>query len=44
MKEIEPGDVWSLECQWDNPTDEDVAWGDGTGDEMCLGSMLLSLP
>jgi hypothetical protein len=43
-KEIAPGDVWSVSCEWDNPTDEDVAWGDGTGDEMCLGSMLLSLP
>jgi hypothetical protein len=43
-KSLEPGDTWSLSCEWDNPTDQDVAWGDGTGDEMCLGSMLMSLP
>jgi mono/diheme cytochrome c family protein len=31
-----------LECTWDNTTDQDVAWGEGTGDEMCLGTMLFS--
>lgn len=29
-------------CHWDNPTDADVVWGEGTGDEMCLGTMLWS--
>ena len=44
MKTLGVGDVWSLECEWDNPTDENVDWGEGTGDEMCLGSVLMSLP
>jgi len=44
MKTTAPGDVWTIECEWDNPTDQDVAWGDGTGDEMCLGSLLMSIP
>ncbi|MDP6932159.1 MAG: hypothetical protein QGG40_04545 [Myxococcota bacterium] len=39
----EVGDTITLECTWDNPTDEDVAWGDGTSDEMCLGTMLMAL-
>jgi len=43
-KTIEAGSRWSIDCQWDNPTDQDVSWGDGTGDEMCLGSVLISLP
>ncbi len=42
-KRIEVGDKWRLSCTWDNPTDADVAWGDGTGDEMCLGSVLMSV-
>jgi len=37
-KVLEPGDVLSLTCQWDNAdNDEDVNWGEGTNDEMCLG-------
>ena len=32
----------TVECSWDNPTDEDLDWGEGTGDEMCLGTMLFS--
>ncbi len=43
-KLIEDGDAISLECTWDNPTDEDIYWGDGTGDEMCLGTFLITLP
>jgi len=42
-KQFEAGDVWSIDCTWDNPTDQDVDWGDGTGDEMCLGTVLMSL-
>lgn len=34
---LQPGDRLYLECHWDNPTDRDVAWGEGTDDEMCLG-------
>ena len=40
--EIPGGTTLHLECSWDNPTDEDVYWGDGTGDEMCLGTMFLT--
>lgn len=35
--DVAPGDTISLRCSWDNPTSELVQWGDGTGDEMCLG-------
>lgn len=36
-KKLAPGDELYLECQWDNPGDTDLAWGEGTSDEMCLG-------
>jgi len=41
---LNEGDKLSLSCTWDNVTDEDVFWGEGTGDEMCLGVMMMSLP
>ncbi|MFN7142432.1 MAG: hypothetical protein ACK4YP_01550 [Myxococcota bacterium] len=41
-KTLHAGDTIKVECTWDNPTDADVAWGEGTGDEMCLGTMLFS--
>ncbi len=41
---LNAGDALTVECTWDNPTDEDVYWGDGTGDEMCLGTFLISYP
>lgn len=41
--QLNPGDTWNVECTYDNPTDEDVGWGDGTGDEMCLGAVLMNL-
>jgi len=40
----EEGDTLSLSCTWENTTDSDIDWGDGTGDEMCLSTMLMSLP
>lgn len=40
---IENGSKLSLECIYDNPTDETVSWGDGTGDEMCLVYAMISL-
>ncbi len=40
--QISGGDTLELTCVWDNDTDQDVAWGDGTGDEMCLGVTLLT--
>lgn len=39
-----PGDTIELSCTWDNPGKETVSWGDGTGDEMCLGVSYLSGP
>lgn len=51
---IQPGDYIKLECTWDNSqenqefvngvqqTAKDTQWGDGTGDEMCLTSVLMS--
>lgn len=38
------GDTIRLTCTWDNPTDQDVAWGEGTGDEMCLGTTYITGP
>lgn len=35
-KVMVPGDKLHLECHWDNPGDQDVNWGENTGDEMCL--------
>ena len=41
---VEAGDQIELSCTWDNPSGSDVYWGDGTGDEMCLGTMYLTAP
>ena len=53
---IKPGDFLKLECSWDNTranqdivngvqqTPQDIEWGDGTGDEMCLMSVLMTEP
>jgi hypothetical protein len=40
--ELEAGTSIVVECTWDNESDEDVNWGDGTSDEMCLATMLMS--
>ena len=40
--EVSAGTTLKVQCSWDNPTDEDVDWGDGTADEMCLATMLMS--
>ncbi|MFT5682356.1 MAG: hypothetical protein ACI8RZ_003274 [Myxococcota bacterium] len=40
---VENGSTLSLECIYDNPTDETINWGDGTGDEMCLIYAMVSL-
>jgi hypothetical protein len=41
---VKPGDRIALECHWDNslPNSKDVEWGEGTGDEMCLGTFLMT--
>jgi hypothetical protein len=47
--QVRPGDMLRVECHWDNSPEnqpivggeqmppKDVAWGEGTGDEMCIG-------
>ncbi len=40
---VMPGDKLTLECTWDNSAGEaPVYWGEGTGDEMCLGVVYLT--
>jgi hypothetical protein len=49
-KRVEAGDKLRIECHWDNTTakqkyrsePQDVTWGEGTGDEMCLGILYIS--
>jgi hypothetical protein len=42
-KTFKPGDSIYLECHWDNSTTTtDVNWGEGTGDEMCLGGFYIT--
>lgn len=53
---VQPGDRIKLECAWDNSQEnqdfvegkqlqtKDVDWGDGTQDEMCLMSVLMTKP
>lgn len=43
-KTLQPGDVLALECHWDNTgaNAKDIAWGEGTGDEMCLGTFFIT--
>ena len=50
------GDKLRLECEWDNSAEnqpiidgekaapQDVKWGEGTGDEMCLGILYVTEP
>lgn len=39
-----PGEQLQIGCEWDNSGDgsQDVTWGEGTNDEMCLGGILVS--
>lgn len=42
---IAAGDTVSIECHWDNSEGtSDVGWGEGTADEMCLGTAYITLP
>ena len=53
---IYAGDKLSLQCEWDNSAEnqpvidgvkqepKDVEWGEGTGDEMCLGILYVTEP
>ena len=37
------GDKLTLECRWNNAAGESpVFWGEGTGDEMCLGILYIT--
>jgi hypothetical protein len=38
-KSLQPGDVMRTRCTWKNPTDQNVGFGEGTGDEMCFHFM-----
>lgn len=50
---IQPGDKLGIECHWDNSPENqpsvggapmapsDLNWGDGTNDEMCLGTLFI---
>ena len=39
---VAPGDEIVLRCTWDNESDQDAAWGEGTGDEMCLATTYIT--
>jgi hypothetical protein len=51
---FKPGDTLGITCHWDNSeanqplvggvkqAPRDVNWGEGTGDEMCLGIFLIT--
>lgn len=39
---LSPGDSLYLECHWDNAGPTDINWGEGTGDEMCLGTFFIT--
>ncbi len=45
---FEAGDELTVECIWDNSGDgkapQTVNWGEGTGDEMCVGNLYISEP
>jgi hypothetical protein len=53
---LQAGDQLSIACEWDNSAENqpvidgekqeprDVEWGEGTGDEMCLGILYLTEP
>jgi hypothetical protein len=34
-----PTDTLEIQCTYDNPGTTTVTWGEGTTDEMCLGSL-----
>ncbi|MBL8955342.1 MAG: hypothetical protein JNK82_31500 [Myxococcaceae bacterium] len=39
--DVKPGDKVRTTCTWDNPRTSEVHYGEGTADEMCLGSLAL---
>ncbi len=42
---FEPGDALYLRCTFDNTAGtEAVHWGEGSGDEMCVGNLFITEP
>jgi hypothetical protein len=43
-KQLKAGERMAVECHWDNslPGARDVGWGEGTSDEMCLGTFYMT--
>ncbi len=39
---VKAGQTFELTCTWDNPTDQQVRWGETTEDEMCLAYLYLT--
>ncbi len=39
---VEPTDVLSVACSWDNPGDRVITWGRGAQDEMCVSYLYVS--
>ena len=39
---IESGETMTLRCRYDNLTDREVTWGDGTEDEMCVAFLYVT--
>ncbi len=37
---LKPGDKVRTRCVWDNPTSQNVGFGEKTGDEMCFGFLM----
>lgn len=38
------GDRLRVRCEWDNPSDHSVSYGEGTADEMCFGAVAMLDP
>lgn len=43
-KTLQPGDSLAIECHWNNSgaNAKDIFWGEGTEDEMCLGTFYIT--
>lgn len=42
--QLHPGDTLRTTCEFDNPYDHTVTFGEGTGDEMCFNFLYISPP
>ncbi len=41
---VAQGDELIVSCTWDNPTNREVTWGEGTDEEMCAGMLYVTVP